>query len=168
MHKIKLKLGDIDKAIEELEKYEKQVEKNVETFIKRLVDEGVEIAKAKIISLPAVESGELLGSVKPGEIVDNKGVIVVDSAYAVFVEFGSGVANNKSGSSHPKSGELGMSPIGTYGEGKGSNPDGWWYFDKKQGRKRWTKGMPSRPFMYETARELEHRVNDIAREVFSR
>ena len=54
------------------------------------------------------------------------------------------------------------------GEKKGANPEGWWYYDEKQGRKRWTKGMPSRPFMYETARDLERKVVEIAREVFSR
>lgn len=165
MRRITVSLGNIDEAIRQLEEYEKRVQQNVESFLKRLLDEGVEIAKAKIVSLPAVESGELLGSIKPVQIDGNKGFIVADNAHAVFVEFGTGVTNN---GSHPKRGDLGLKDLGTYGEGKGADPNGWWYYDEKQGRKRWTKGKPSRPFMYETARDLERIVAEIAMEVFSR
>ena len=167
MHRISVSLGNIDDAIRQLEEYEKKVQKKIEAFLKRLLDEGVEIAEAKIVSLSAVESGELLGSIKPVQMDGNRGIVLVDNAHAVFVEFGTGVAKNGADRSHPKSGELGLSPIGTYGKKKGANPDGWWYYDEKQGRKRWTKGMPSRPFMYETARDLERKVVEIAREVFS-
>ena len=170
MHKITVSLGNIDEAIRQIEEYEKKVQQNVKKFVSKLVDEGVQIAKVKILTLPpksAVESGDLLGSVKPVHVNDNKGFIVVDNDHAVFVEFGTGVVKNGSNGSHPMSDEFGLS-IGTYGEGKGSNPDGWWYFDKKQNRKRFTEGMPSRPFMYETAKDLEHKIVEIAREVFSR
>lgn len=43
---------------------------------------------------------------------------------------------------------------------------GWHYF--KDGAWHWTQGMPSRPFMYNTASELRsmNTIADIAREVF--
>ena len=43
---------------------------------------------------------------------------------------------------------------------------GWFYF--KNGEWHWTKGMPSRPFMYNTASELRNieTITRIARRVF--
>ena len=170
MHKITVSIGDIDDAIKQFEEYEKKVQQNIKDFLKKLLEDGVQIAKAKVASLNAVETGDLLNSLDKYIYIDGKlGVIFTGSEYACFVEFGTGVAKNGGvgKSSHPKGEELGMT-IGTYGEKKGANPNGWWYFDEKQGRKRWTKGMPSRPFMYETAKELESKVIEIAREVFSK
>lgn len=170
MYKIKVSLGNIDDAIRQIEEYEKKVQQNIKDFLSKLLEAGVDIARAKIMELGAIDSGELQNSLaftlyKEG----NKGILFTDCQHACFVEFGTGVKNNGSvGSSpHPKGGELGMT-IGTYGKGYGANPDGWYYYDTEQGRVRFTKGMPSRPFMYETAKELERKAVEIAREVFSR
>lgn len=42
---------------------------------------------------------------------------------------------------------------------------GWYYF--KDGDWHWTKGMPSRPFMYQTGMDLRARIESVAREVFT-
>ena len=159
MHKITVTLGNIDKAIEELEKYEKQVQKNIEDFLKKLLEEGVDIAKAQIIQLNAVETGEVRDSLKYTLYKEGShGIIFTDNSHACYVEFGTGVRGAEG--SHP-------TIPWTY-DINGHGEDGWYYFDEKQGRIRYTQGMPSRPFMYNTARELEEKVIDIAREVFSR
>ncbi len=86
----------------------------------------------------------------------------LDARYTgVFVEFGTGIVGSKA--PHPTSGEHGYS-YDTNGHGN----DGWYYFDEKGNRIRWTRGMPSRPFMFETAVELSESIEDTAREVFSR
>ena len=41
---------------------------------------------------------------------------------------------------------------------------GWFYF--RDGEWHWTKGMPSRPFMYETSIELAEKIVEVAKEVF--
>jgi hypothetical protein len=41
---------------------------------------------------------------------------------------------------------------------------GWLYYDERKGIYRWTKGFRSRPFMYNTARELERKCIEIAKE----
>lgn len=162
MHKIKVSLGNIDEGIRQIEEYEKKVEQKIKDFLTKLLDEGVEIAKAKLVNIPpkaAVETGDLLASMKRDVIIEgNKGVIFADNAHAVFVEFGTGIEGK--GTPHPTM----PWAYDTNGHGK----DGWWYTDPKLGFGRFTQGMPSRPFMYETARDLERKVGEIAREVFSR
>ena len=159
MHKIIVSLGNIDDAIRQFEEYEKKVKQNIKDFLSKLLDEGVEIAKAQIIELNAVESGELQSSLKYTLYTeDNKGIIFTDSRHACFVEFGTGVKG--AGSPHP-------TRPWDY-DTKGHGEVGWWYYDEQQGRIRYTKGMPSRPFMHNTAKELERKAVSIAREVFSK
>ena len=158
MHKISVSLGNIDDAIRQLEEYEKKVQQNIKDFLSKLLESGVNIARAKIMPLGAIDSGELFDSLaftlyKEG----NKGIIFTDCKHACFVEFGTGVRG--SNRPHP------TLPWAYDTEGHGW--DGWYYFDEKRGFVRFTQGMPSRPFMYETAKELEQRVVEIAREVFS-
>lgn len=158
MHKITVSLGNIDDAIRQIEEYEKKVQEKIKEFLTRLLEDGANIAKAKIIELKAVESSELQDSLQYTLYKEgNKGIIFTDCSHACFVEFGTGVRG--SASPHP------TMPWAYDSNGHGE--DGWYYYDTKQGRVRFTQGMPSRPFMYETARELEQKAVEIAREVFS-
>lgn len=158
MHKITVSLGNIDDAIRQIEEYEKKVQEKIKEFLTRLLEDGANIAKAKIIELKAVESSELQDSFQYTLYKEGtKGIIFTDCSHACFVEFGTGVRG--SASPHP------TMPWAYDSNGHGE--DGWYYYDTKQGRVRFTQGMPSRPFMYETARELEQKAVEIAREVFS-
>ncbi|MBO5090143.1 MAG: HK97 gp10 family phage protein [Clostridia bacterium] len=158
MHKITVSLGNIDDAIRQIEEYEKKVQEKIKEFLTRLLEDGANIAKAKIMELDAIESSELQDSLQYTLYKEgNKGIIFTDCSHACFVEFGTGVRG--SASPHP------TMPWAYDSNGHGE--DGWYYYDTKQGRVRFTQGMPSRPFMYETARELEQKAVEIAREVFS-
>lgn len=159
MHKIVVNLGNVSQAIEELEKYRKQLESNIKEFLTRLLESGVDISKAKIMELGAIDNGELLNSMdymlyKEG----NKGIIFTKCTHACFVEFGTGVK----GANSPHPTKPWLYDTNEHGE------DGWYYYDTELGRIRFTKGMPSRPFMYETTKELEQKAVEIAKEVFSR
>ena len=159
MHKIKFSLGNIDEGIRQFEEYEKKVHQNIKDFLKKLLEDGVEIAKATVVELDALESLELYNSLKYTLYKEGEhGIIFTDSSHACFVEFGTGVVG--AADPHP------TMPWGYDSAGHGA--DGWYYFDEKQGRIRYTQGMPSRPFMYSTAAELERRAVKIAKEVFSR
>lgn len=159
MHKITVSLGNIDDAIRQIEEYEKKVQQNIKEFLSKLLEAGVDIARAKIMELGAIDSGELQNSLaftlyKEG----NKGILFTDCLHACYVEFGTGIKG--SASPHPT--------LPWEYDINGHGEDGWYYYDTEQGRVRFTKGMPSRPFMYETAKELERKAVEIAREVFSR
>ena len=76
-----------------------------------------------------------------------------------YVEFGTGIVGSEN--SHPDTSIVGWKyDTNKHGE------KGWHYF--KDGAWHWTQGMPSRPFMYNTASELRsmNTIADIAREVF--
>lgn len=158
MHKISVSLGNIDDAIRQIEEYEKKVQQNIKDFLSKLLESGVEIAKTKIMELGAIDSGELQNSLKYTLYKEgNKGIIFSDCKHACFVEFGTGIRG--SADPHP------TLPWAYDTEGHGE--DGWYYYDTEEDRIRFTKGMPSRPFMYETGKDLERKAVEIAREVFS-
>lgn len=157
MPKITVSLSNISDAISQIEKYEQELKRKVNDFVTRLLESGVDIAKAKIVELGAIDNGELLNSISYMLYREgNKGVLFTDCGHACFVEFGTGIVGSRS--PHP------TMPWEYDTNGHGEN--GWYYYDQEQGRIRFTKGMPSRPFMYETGTELERRAVTIAREVF--
>lgn len=159
MHRIVISLGYLSEGITQIEEYENRLREKLNLFLSRLLESGVNIARATVMQLGAIDNGELQNSLayvlyKEG----NRGIIFTDCLHACYVEFGTGIMG--SASPHP------VLPWEYDTAGHGEN--GWYYYDVEQDRVRFTKGMPSRPFMYETAKELERRAVEIAREVFSR
>jgi len=143
--------SSITKAIREVKKYKKDFERKVEKLIKLLVDKGVEIAR----ELVPVDFGDLRESIQ-GRVEDGKGLIYTDCPYAIYVEFGFGVVGGRD--PHPKISV--QYDVNHHGE------KGWFYFDKKRGVWRWSKGQPSKPFMFHTAQRLEEYVPEAVKEVF--
>lgn len=159
--RVGLSVSEFNKAAEKVEKYKKEVIRKTRILAERLAEEGVKIAKVKISSYPAVDTGELLESMKhePGDVFryGSKWIIFTDSDHAAYVEFGTGIVGSQS--PHPDTSLSGWRyDINDHGEA------GWYYF--KNGKWNWTKGMKSRPFMYETGRDLAMKVSKIAKEVF--
>lgn len=167
-------LASLDDAIEKLNLYKRKVDSKIDLFFQRLSEEGVKIAKDKIRTFDAIFTAEILNELH----WENRGgvyFIVSDTNHSAYVEMGTG----QIGAEHPYKGNI---PV-VYGQGKHIQyaeedllwgdwviPQGsyfWFYFGKDQ---RWhvTQGMPSRPYMYETAQELEKEktIRRIAKEVF--
>lgn len=148
----------IKRAIVEVETYEYELKRKLNELLKRLMEEGVEIAKVKIAAMDAVFTGQLLDSVRgyyhPGSHV---AIIRAGIWYAAFVEYGTGVEGARA--PHPE-------PEGWTYDINGHGDEGWVYFNDNDSKFHRTRGEPARPFMYETARELEEICVDIAREVF--
>lgn len=155
-----LSVKEINRAIREVEKYKAELNAKVSRLIEALTDYGVEIAKVQVRQLGAWYTGELESSIS-GYFSPSLGVGIIKAGapYAVYVEFGTGIVG--SGSPHP-------APAGWQYDVNAHGESGWWYFNDNTGRVQWTKGMPSRPFMYNTAKQLENECKIIAREVFNR
>lgn len=155
-----LSVKEINRAIREVEKYKAELNTKVSMLIEALTDYGVEIAKVQVRQLGAWYTGELESSIS-GYFSPSTGVGIIKAGapYAVYVEFGTGVVG--AGSPHP-------APAGWRYDVNAHGESGWWYYNDRDGKMHWTKGMPSRPFMYNTARELEQECVKIAKEVFSR
>lgn len=159
--KCTLSIKSIDKAIKEIEAYKREVISKTKKLAERLAREGVFIAKAKIAEKNAVYTAELLNSmeIRAGDVIQNGAQYKVYTGcpWAAYVEFGTGVVGKSN--PHPDVSIVGWRyDVNEHGE------HGWHYY--KDGAWHWTKGMPSRPFMYETATELSMRVSEIAKEVF--
>lgn len=155
-----LSTKEINRAIRELEQYKKELNRKTSLLIEALTDRGVEIAKAQIRELGAVYTGELEESItgyfNPTVQV---GIIRAGAPYAIYVEFGTGVVG--AGSPHP-------APAGWRYDVNNHGEAGWWYFNDRDQKWHWTKGIESRPFMYNTVQILERESVRIAKEVFRR
>lgn len=151
------------KLARDIREYRKSLSNKCEEFAYRMAEEGVAIAQMKILGFDAVMTGELLDSMnlEAGDIVYNGATyyIYTDCDWAAFVEFGTGIVGIEN--PHPETGLANWKyDVNDHGDA------GWWYFN--DGEWHWTKGMPSRPFMYETGKELRDMsvILNIAKDVF--
>lgn len=162
-----LSTDSISKAKQELIVYKKSINEKAQLIVQKLVDFGTDICRAKVIELQIPDTGNLLSKIDGYYSPNlNAGFIYCDCDYAVFVEFGTGVK----GQSHPYKGQA-MAQVGyqymggtTYVTTKDGRVG--WYYPADDGTWRFTEGMPSRPFMYETALELRQRLDEIVKGVF--
>lgn len=142
----------------------------VDLLAKTLAERGVDIAQVNVARLDAIFTGELISSIHTRYGGSTKGTatffIVADSEHAVFIEFGTGQLGEEGSYPYPfpegidwdyNSGEkIIQLSTGEYG----------WFYPMEDGTWRFTQGMPSRPFMYETSIELMQLVVKIAKEIF--
>ena len=166
--KVRLSAEGVKQAVRELREYQAKVQAAASAIVAALASAGEEFAVAAV--LPFAETGQLASSIK-AETSGNVGFVKCSCGYAVYVEFGTGIKG--AGSPHPDTAILGWKyDINRHGE------LGWWYptdnadpnpykYTAKNGTTyAWTRGMPSRPFMYETAQMLRASVVPVARSVF--
>ena len=158
----------IDKAIKKLNAYKLEVETKTRELAQRLTDLGADIVRMKIVEMGAYYSGDLLSGVEGYySPALNAGFIRVTSDHVAFVEFGTGVV----GQQNPHTNGEYLSKA-SWGYATGSKifttKDGrvGWIYPTDDGGFRFTEGMESRPFMYETALELQRNFPRMAQEVF--
>lgn len=158
---------DFERAAKEVRKYKAELIIKAQTLVNALADYGVVIARSLLIELGAIDKGNLANSV--GAFFDpttNTGFIRVDCDYAVFVEFGTGTR----GAASPYIGDAINKVAYRYGDGTHyvmlSDGRIGWFYPADDGTWKFTEGMPSRPYMFETAQELRRRFIGLAKEVF--
>ena len=121
------------------------------SLVRALTEEGRDAAVINVVNLGAFDTGELADTSfhTRGYYNENYcvGIIYTDSYYAIFVEYGTGVVG-EGGRKHP------LLPSGWKYDINKHGDDGWWYISDRDGKLHWTKGQESRPFMYETYKEL--------------
>lgn len=157
---IKLNPKDIDRAIREVKAFKKEFIRKCEQLVETLTEYGAEVARLQIKQLDAVYTGELMNSIEGYYSPTSQvGIIKADTLYAAYVEFGTGVVGKSS--PHPD-------PQGWVYDVNKHGEKGWVYYDENLGAFVRTKGFKSRPFMHNTARQLEKECARIAEEVFNR
>lgn len=154
--RVNLSRESIESARKELESYKTEIRGVVNALVAQLVDDGVAIAKAHIVTMGAVESTELLAGIEGAfDSVLGIGYVKSSSNHTWFVEFGTGIVGEQN---------EGLAPpyiTGYVQNASGHDESGWYYYDEKQGRRRWTRGMPPRPFMYKTLLDLQERARSM-------
>lgn len=159
--KADLSVSSIRNLQKQLQDYQKDLVRKCEEFVRRLAERGVDIAKMKITDYDAIYTGELLASInaEQGAVIQNgaRWIVYTNCPWAKFVEFGTGIVGKNS--PHPGTSIVGWKyDVNEHGE------KGWFYF--RDGEWHWTKGLPSRPFMWETSLQLTQEIVKTAKEVF--
>ena len=166
---VKLDPQSVADAIQEITEYQKEVERKARVLVQRLTDYGANIARIKIVQLGAVDTGGLLSGVDAYfSPLLNAGYVKVTSDHVAFVEFGTGVALKNT--IHPNAEYLARAAW-AYGSGSKifttKNGKIGWIYPTDDGGFRFTEGTSSKPFMFETALELQRVFPTIALGVFN-
>lgn len=167
---VPLSTSGIDKLLREVEDYKAWLESHTEVFLDRLAQEGMAVASAGFSR--AIYDGTNDVSVSVESRDKRVRAVVAVGQSALFIEFGTGVTYPDN---HPEAAELGMNR-GEYGKGHGKQTS-WGYYgdpgtngelrEKVNGKVVViTHGNPANMPMYETVKELEQRLGEIAKEVF--
>lgn len=108
-----------------------------------------------MMSIVKVDTGELSSSISwDFDTKENKGTIKVGTKYAIFVEFGTDIVGAASPHPDPKNWQYDVNSHGAAG---------WWYYDQKQDRLRWTKGQEASAFVYKTLEFMKKEAAGILR-----
>lgn len=180
--KISLTASSFRAAAKELKKYANSLPSKTEKLQKNLAEQGRKKAVLEIKSMANYSSlADIANSIKIYKVGD-KYRISTTNFKAPYVEFGTGVKGK--GSPHNLSNQMGWQyQIGSHFT-MWHGMIGWWYpttADDKNTSTRevkdesgeptgeyvaFTMGMPSRPFMYNTALALRESLHKTAEEVF--
>lgn len=147
------------RAAEWLEDYSKNLKSKARDIISEMLKEG-EYYAANFLG--HIDTGQTLASL--GYREGDEGLLYISGA-AIWIEFGTGVVANRGSVEHPKKAELGLSPWGAFGEGHGSDPNGWYYLGD-DGKVHHTFGIPANHFFYNTAQQLRKEYARLAKRAF--
>jgi hypothetical protein len=150
----------IDAAIKQLKQYEIEFAEKEAEFARRLAEVGVRVASAGF----ATADYDGVNDVVVSLVKTNNGATVVASGETVgFIEFGTGITNPEWDASGM---EYTPPQHGTYGKGKGKNPNGWYFVQSPGARATHTYGNVPAEAM-RTARDvMVEQAIQIAREVW--
>jgi len=175
MADISFKVKGIEQALNLINRIAKEFLGSQERILDAMVSEGEHIA---INRVGHIDTGETLNSIV-GYRSGNQGFVVA-GANAIWLEFGTGVRRNAVKHPAPVStGGVTIYSHGSYGKGKGADPNGWYYptsdiryakmdkdgnpYETQDGQYiAHTYGIPANFFMLNTAQELINTLPTIA------
>lgn len=162
--------ASIANAISQIKHIQKQLVEAMNDLIERLAEEGVKIAKAEVVAMDAVETGELERTIDGYfDPISRIGYVYAASPHAFYVEYGTGIIGAEN--QHPEPGRAAWQY-----DVNGHGDEGWWYpsengwYVPKGGngiKLAWTRGMPSRPFMFNTLNMLELAARQFGKTILS-
>lgn len=171
---IELTRSSLTKAIKEVNLFRDQLTQSMNDLMKKLVEEGISVARIQIASMDAVDTGALEHSIAGYFDPQTRiGYVYSGSMYAIYVEYGTGPIGAQNRHPAPETANW------AYAIGDSIRPTkdgrlGWVYmkgsdgvFSSDGGNFRWTEGYESRPFMFNTLQWLEEAAETIASTVWN-
>lgn len=151
--------NSINNAIKQLKSYKREFLAKEEEFVRRLKELGVSVATTGFSLADYDGENDVLVTETQG---GNRALVIAYGETVGFIEFGTGVKFREYSSAGL---EFTPPAHGTYGEGRGANPKGWW-FNQGPGNSRHTHGNPPAEAMLTARNAMIEQVTKIAREVF--
>ena len=149
-------------ALEQVRKYQKEFAEKEEKFLLRLAELGVSVARTGYSTAADYEQTQ---NITVGwEKTPNGYAVKADGELVGFVEFGTGIRNREWDNT-----DMDYTPPkhGTYGQGRGAQPWGWWYYPSGKTKAVHTYGEMPVEAMRLARDEMVEKVIRIAREVWS-
>jgi hypothetical protein len=148
---LEIDLERLEKGIKDVRKLQRLIDKAMEDALYELIDRLTNKLRSKMMEYGLGDS-QLMNRIEVFPVQDGIS-IMLDSEYAVFVEYGTGIVGKEN--PHPHA-------TGWIYDYNGHGEKGWWYpttmadpnpykwVDPEGQLRAWTKGSKSRPVMYET------------------
>lgn len=167
---IKMRASGIDRIIRRLDKAEKRLDEQVKQFAERLGSIGIQYMQVGFAN--AIYDGD-------NDVTIDNMVWMTDTTLRLtargqsvaYIEFGTGTVYVGGANEHPKAEQFGAIR-GSRGKQKGLNPP-WVYFGNPGSRGIdngngfvLTFGNPANRVMYNSAKEMRLRIEEVAKEVF--
>lgn len=168
-----LSQSSIKELQKDLQAYQKGVIQKTKLLAKRLAEQGVKVAEAKIDESPLgklvtlktditeEQAGRKAILIATGEVKQSEGYADFNTLLAI--EFGAGIHYNPT--PNPNADNFGMG-VGTFPGQIHAFEDGWYYWDDKAQEWRYTHGVKATMPMYHASIEIIQSVVDMAKEVF--
>ena len=162
---MKIKVNPFDSksitaAIKQLKQYEREFQQKEAEFVRRLVEIGVSVARVGF----SIADYDGVNDVLITETQNGSRAAVIAYGETVgFIEFGTGVNFREWDNTGM---EYTPPAHGTYGEGKGKNPHGWYFKQNEGSAARHTYGNPPAEAMLTARDRMIEQVVQVAREVW--
>ena len=154
----------MDTAIKTLEQYKKEFLEKEAEFIRRLKELGVSVAEAGFATAAYDGVNDvLIAETQRG----NRAAVIAYGETVGFIEFGTGIRNREWVDDNNVSGKPYKPPKhGTYGDGHGKQPYGWWFNPSDGGKAIHTYGNPPAEAMLTARNAMVEQITTIAQEVW--
>lgn len=160
--------ASLEQAIQEIEEYRQSLINKTQTLAQKLGD-SVQTKAYEELS-KHIYTGETISTLNTtmSSTATTSTASVQVAGAAIWLEFGTGVVANATEQGnyvHPLAEMVGMSGIGTYGNQRGADPNGWWYMGA-DGQTHHTYGIPATMFLYKSLIFTSQTIPGVARGVF--
>lgn len=172
MIQISLSEKSIRSAIQELKRYQSDLQKKTELYVQRLAGIGEQVAIQAINESPMGEGVSLRREKTPEEMGCKVVLIATGKTFrtegrapfysVLAIEFGSGIHYNPT--PNPKANEFGLG-VGTYPGQVHAFEDGWYYLGADD-KWHYTHGVKATMPLFKASQEILRQYVSIAKEVF--